>query len=144
MASDIQPVGLEKKQVPTKEVYYVQIKEAIALRKTILLASKDIIQLLHRFEIFKERRKLKKEIIDGLKGKIEAINVLSKELKLDLPSVRFKDTLDTDVDINETLTIKKRVIKPKDTNSKDEEDSAINELENSLAEIEEKLQEMMK
>lgn len=141
MASDLPPLPEgEKNDQSASEVYYVQIKDAVALRKTVLLASRDIIQLLHKFENFKERRELKKQLLARIKVKIGEINELAKELKLDLPSVKFKDSMDDDVDISETLTIQKEIPKPKE----EEDDSAINELENSLAEIEAKLQNMMK
>ncbi|RLE38656.1 hypothetical protein DRJ17_03285 [Candidatus Woesearchaeota archaeon] len=75
-----------------KDVVYVGIKDPVEIRRSILESSKDVVQLLQRYEKFKTVRKERQEEVDRLKQLISSISRDIAKLKASLPktSLRFK------------------------------------------------------
>ena len=72
------------------EIFFVQVKEPVEVRKDILESLKEILELLHRFEKFKQERHKKLERIQHLRKLVRDSNKLIGNLKLKLPQINLK------------------------------------------------------
>ena len=76
--------------------YFVQIRDPIDVRKGLLENSKQIIQVLQRYERIKHLRVKKLEKITQLKDIHRAINLLVVKLKKQFPQVDFRVPIQVD------------------------------------------------
>jgi hypothetical protein len=76
-----------KKKVHAKkeEVFFVGIKDPIGLRRSVLEASKDVVQSLQRFEKFTVARRKKRESVEQLKETVKETVRLIAKLRKNLP-----------------------------------------------------------
>lgn len=74
-----------------KEAFYVGIHEPSEFRKELLSSCKDAIVMLKRYEIHRERRKLKAELQAELTKKLKEINFLSVKLKGLFPEHKLRE-----------------------------------------------------
>jgi chromosome segregation ATPase len=72
-----------------EETYYVGVKNPVEVRKTVLEASKELVEALHRYEKFKEIRDEKNTEIAKLKSSVKEINKLVGKLKSALPKSKI-------------------------------------------------------
>jgi len=108
--------------------FFVGIKDPVEVRRSVLEASKKLIETLQRFEQFKENRKKKIEYIESLKKVIADIGKLNTKLKNILPKTN--------------LRIPSELLKEKDVGPvivEKAEKTGLGELDKELKDIEEKL-----
>jgi hypothetical protein len=70
--------------------YFVQIKDPLDIRKGILSSSRQIIQILQRYERIKALRVKKLEKISHLRSKNKEINLLVVKLKKAFPAAEMR------------------------------------------------------
>src|SRR3989338_4757166 len=75
------------KETQKKHAYYAGLSEPIEVRKSILEASREVLQSLQQFDKFSAVRREKKQAIADLKSNVSEINRLFTELKSHLPNV---------------------------------------------------------
>ena len=73
-----------------EEQFFVQIRDPLDMRKSILGSSKQIIQILQRYERIKNLRVNKLEKISNLKGLNKEINLMIAKLKKEFPETGFR------------------------------------------------------
>jgi len=74
--------------------YFVQIKDPMDVRRSMLGTSKQIIQILQRYERIKDLRVKKLEKISQLRGTNKEINLMAAKLKKAFPAVDIRIKLD--------------------------------------------------
>ena len=72
------------------DIFYVHLSEPIEIRKSILEGSKQLVQLLQRYEKIKTMRVQKTEQISKLKKIFQEITVLMNKLKQELPKTKLR------------------------------------------------------
>ncbi|HII72259.1 TPA: hypothetical protein HA265_05895 [Candidatus Woesearchaeota archaeon] len=72
------------------EDYFVQIKEPAEVRRKLLANSKQLIQILQRYERIKELRVRKIEKISQLRKLNQEINLLMAKLKKEMPKAEVR------------------------------------------------------
>lgn len=72
------------------EDYFVQIRDSVDIRRSILGSSKQIIQILQRYERIKVLRVKKLERISQLRILNKEINLLVSKLKNALPAAKLR------------------------------------------------------
>jgi len=72
------------------EVFFVGITDPIELRRTLLEASKDIVQDLQHFQQYVGARRERKKLVEELKHEMVEIHRLVGSLKKELPSVAIR------------------------------------------------------
>ncbi|MBN1544725.1 hypothetical protein JW898_04655 [Candidatus Woesearchaeota archaeon] len=70
--------------------YFVQIRDPADVRRSILGSSKQIIQILQRYERIKSLRVKKLEKISQLRGLNKEINLLVAKLKKEFPAAEMR------------------------------------------------------
>lgn len=84
-----------------KEILYVGLQEPIMLRRTVLESTKDVVEVLQRFEKFRAVREEKIATVDLLREQIKEITKLVGKLKSDLPKVDVRIRLHKEQEIVE-------------------------------------------
>ncbi len=83
-----------KKSMPERkredENYFVGIDSPVELRREVLEASKKMVELLKRFEAFRERRDQKAMYIERLKKIVSDLNKMNLKLKTVMPRTNIK------------------------------------------------------
>ena len=74
----------------TNDVFYVGIKDALTVRKDLLICSKDIIKNLQKYERFKQTREEKIKLIMELSHIMRDLEKLNLRLKADLPKIELR------------------------------------------------------
>ncbi len=75
------------------ELFFVQVKEPNDVRRDILEALKEIVEVLQRFEKFKGIRQEKMEKIHTLRGLLKDANKILGNLKIKLPQTNLRATV---------------------------------------------------
>ena len=109
-----------------EDPYFVQIRDPLDMRRSILSSSKQIIHVLQRYERIKDLRVRKLDKIAKLKALNKEINLIIAKLKKEFPASDFRINLS-----KEEKTVSRR----KEKVSGDE----LYQLESELRHIEEKL-----
>lgn len=138
------------KETQKKHVYYAGLSEPIEVRKSVLEASKEVLQSLQQFDKFSMVRREKKQAIVGLKSNVSEINRLFTELKSHLPGVVQVPVVKAAAQKQEHKTlVVAPVVKEKSRKQKEvsvklrpKELSELEKLEKELGEIENKLGSM--
>lgn len=122
---------------------YIGIKDPVEIRRTLLESSRFILKLLQRNERFKSLRDEKAELFSRLKKITKDLSDLETQLKAKLPKQALKRAIKPKLStstvkpsgkkIRSETTEKVVVRKPA---------SALDKLESSLAEIEDKLKDL--
>lgn len=73
-----------------EEVYYVNVREPVETRKSILETSRKVVLSLQRYEHFKLRHDKKQDLVNKLRANFKEINELIARLKKELPQVKLK------------------------------------------------------
>jgi len=74
-----------------KEVFFVNIREPLVLRRAVLESSRETIRYMQHYEQLKAIRTLKTQKIMQIKKDIRDINKLINELKAKLPAVNIRE-----------------------------------------------------
>ena len=111
------------------EDFFVHIEDPVAIRKSILETSKDVIKGLQNFEMFKETRVQKVEAMAEFKKIMGELDQLNGQLNSLLPKSSFRKIPESE-DVGRPAV--KRVIKTK-------KESDMEKLERELENIEGKL-----
>ncbi len=75
---------------PNRELFFVQVREPNEVRKHILQTLKDILEVLHRFEKFRQIRHEKSLKVQKLRVLLKDANKMLGSLKLKLPQTDLK------------------------------------------------------
>ena len=129
------------KKSTKKETLYVGIADPVDVRRQILEASKDIIQMMQQFERYREVRRERKEAILTLRSDLHEVRGAITRLKKVLPKVKHKKEKPKPVKVvPEPVMIEqpKPAPKPKKRVAKTE----VDKLELELDEIERKLEHL--
>lgn len=73
-----------------EEQYFVQIRDPLDMRRSILGSSKQIIHILQRYERIKDLRVRKLDKISQLKAMNKEINLIIAKLKKKFPEAGFR------------------------------------------------------
>ena len=124
-------------EIDPKEIFYVSISNSHNLRKNILEASKGVIENLHSFEKFKLIRAEKIKSMEQLIIVFREINDISAQIKIDMPKIKLPAVWKSKKDK------KKEEEEPeKEKEFKHESEDELAKLENAIAQIENRLQEI--
>lgn len=88
-----------------EEQFFVRIRDPLDMRRNILGSSKQIIQILQRYERIKELRVNKLEKISQLKSLNKEMNLMIAKLKKEFPEAGFRISLgqeDQKPDVNKS------------------------------------------
>lgn len=131
------------------ELFFVELLYPDEVKKNILLVLKDILEVLKRFEKFKEIRHRKLEKIHKLRAKIKEANKLFGVLKERLPKTSLRATFQNKIGLQGNASVKiQRVAKNKNVSYKTDEKAQLapkkdmtelERLEHELNAIEDKL-----
>jgi len=77
--------------MPKEKEFYVGIPNPIDVRRNILETSKEIIQVLKRYESFHHIKEAKKAEMNKFRAMVNDINQMMLRLKTSLPPVRIED-----------------------------------------------------
>ncbi|MBT7903372.1 hypothetical protein HN587_05910 [Candidatus Woesearchaeota archaeon] len=108
--------------------FFVQIPDGTEVRRILLEDSKQIIQILQRYEQFKAHRIHKQELISKLRDINQSIQVLLQKLEEEMPKTNMRVKL---------TKRKKEPIRSQKTKE-------LQQLEQSLADIERKISSVRK
>lgn len=123
-------------QNPTREdVYFVGLREPIQVRKEILGCAKDVIGNLKRYERFKDLRKEKAEAEINLKRLFDEMTALSNKLRNLLPKTKLRAV---------GQNAPEKAVQLKEMGQRPRGGSALDKLEQELAQLESKLTRMTK
>ena len=122
------------KKIIEPEVYYVGIKEPVALRRELLLNSRGLIHSLKKYELFKELRKEKILYVYELRRVMEELSVLQRKLRRALPSSKLQG-----LEKKQELPKQKKELVQQEINA---EKTRLELLESELDKIEERLEEL--
>ena len=75
---------------PQKEEYFVEIKDPNEVRRHVLEALKDILEVMHQFEKLRQIRHKKLEAVQKLRASMRAANRMMGDLKSMLPQTSMK------------------------------------------------------
>lgn len=135
----------EKREKNKDEVLYVGLQDPIEMRRTILEATKDAVEMLQNYEKFRAVREEKVKTVTQLQEQIVELTRLINKLKLELPKVdvRIKVNKEQEMIEAEKRTAKKSNMPKKkavkEIPKKTKELSDLEKLEAELASIEQKL-----
>ncbi len=135
-----------------EEVFFVGVQDPIEIRRTLLESSKEMLQILQRYEKFKEVRKEKHAAIAHLKEDLKNIQALFARFKKRLPTTHLRLLLQKEqAKVEKPAKVKKgvkkgskeKVLKTQKEKAKvkliKKEMSDLEKLESELAAIEGKL-----
>lgn len=123
-----------------KEAFYVGIHEPGEFRKELLSTCKDTIVMLKRYEIHRERRKVKAELESELTKKLKEISFLSNKLKNLFPDHKLRALPNFKHKSKKEHTEHSGQKEPrKETKKPDKNLSEIDKLERELQNIERKM-----
>ena len=124
----------------SKDVFYVRIVDSQRMRRAILQASKEIIVVLQRYEMFRRLREAKLKMMEELSKQFKEINEITSKMKIDMPKVNFSTSKPVHV-VRQAQ--EKEVSSPeKESISLSKDDDELKKLEESIVEIEKKLQQI--
>lgn len=112
--------------------FFVRLNNAKDVRRAILEASRDIIVCMKRYEKFKLIRETKEKSIKQLSEIFKDINDISAELKIDVPDFARENLQETEPPIATKEQEEKH-------DAEEPEIDDLKKLENSIADIESKL-----
>jgi len=69
------------------DIFYIHINEPVEIRRTILENSRQVVQLLQRYETLRQLRVQKSETTSNLKKNFKELVVLVNKLKQEMPKV---------------------------------------------------------
>jgi hypothetical protein len=133
-----------------KDVLYVGLPSPIELRRTVLEATKDAVEMLQKYEKFRAVREEKIKTIIELQEQIKEITRLASKLKSEMPKIDVRIKLHQEQEmIEREATAAKEAAKPKEKKEKKtikkeavkrtRELSELEKLEAELTNIEQKL-----
>ena len=133
------------------DVFFVEMKEPLYVRKGILESMKEIIHFLQEYERFKQVKADKEKYIADLKKVINDLNSLVTKLKTELPKKQMKDLPE---ELKKTIMLKKKekkkkakaecVVKEELPEPEQPKRSEVDKLEDELVAIEQKLSRLQK
>ncbi len=106
--------------------YFVQIKDPLEIRRTLLGNSRQTIQILQRYERIKDLRVKKLEKISKLRGTNREVNLLVAKMKKAFPAADLRIRLDKET-------------KPSKERKSEVKGDELAKLEHELRRIEEKI-----
>ena len=127
-----------------KELFFVQVREPIEVRKCILETLKQIVEVLHRFEKFKSLRHEKIEKIQKLRGLLKDTNKVLGTLKMKLPQTNLRVNADREAPVAKKTSHKKskKAKEKKPEKAPKKEMTETEKLEAELSAIESKLKSL--
>lgn len=130
---------------PNKELFFVQVSQPNEVRRHILQTLKEIVEVLHRFENFRQIRHEKIASIHKLRALLKDANKMLGSLKLKLPETNLRATAIKQI----TKHSKKPAHKKKGKSAEEKPEKApkremteIEKLESQLNAIESKLKSL--
>lgn len=137
---------MTKEKEAKKEVLYVGVQTPIEMRRTILESTRDVVEMLQKFEKFRAVREEKIATVNQLKEEVKEITKLVNKLKNELPKVDVRVRLHKEQEMVEgEKKAAKQAMKPKKNVAvkkeapKTKELSDLEKLEAELSAIEGKL-----
>jgi len=122
----------------SKDVFFVCIKESNETRRAILKASKEVIIVLQRYEMFRRLREAKLKLMEDLSRQFREIHEITTKMNIELPTAKFETSEGMDA-VKQT---RGKGVMVKDMLSVKKEDTELTRLEASITDIEKKLQDM--
>ena len=132
----------------SNELFFVEIRDSNEVRKNILESLKEILEVLHRFEKFKQLRHEKLEQIHKLRILVKSTAKLTVDLRNKLPQTSLKGTVAKVPQANEKKiqpkkTKKAKIAKTAEEKAPKKEKSEVEKLESELSAIESKLKDLV-
>ena len=125
-------------------IFFVEIKDPDKVRRDILETLKSILEVLHRFEKFKQLRHAKLEKINRLRDLMKRTNKIMGDLKAKLPKTNLKigSVKEEAAAPKKAFHKKGKKAKPAEESAPKKEPSDVERLESQLGAIESKLKEL--
>jgi len=102
----------ENLKEPNKELFFVQVREPNEVRKYILQTLKEIVEILHRFEKFRQIRHEKIANIHKLRALLKDANKMLGSLKLKLPQTNLRAAAVKEITKHSKKPAHKKKVKP--------------------------------
>ena len=121
------------------EVFFVQVRDPAEVRRDILESLKDILELLQRFEKFKQKRHEKLQRILHLRKLVKDAHKLMGNMKLRLPQTNLRGVAPSEAPKPVKKAAKKKEAKEVPKKEPRKEKTELERLEEELSAIESKL-----
>ncbi len=128
------------------EDLYTRIENPVFTRKQLLETSKLVVLLLQKFELFKEKRKRRQELLEQLKVTLKETHDLLDKLKKEMPQtkIRVKSQMPSKIEKMQKIS---KIQKIKNSGKEDSEEgeenqNAVNPKNETLDEIENALKDL--
>ena len=136
-----------KMKEQTNHLFFVQLKDPNQIRRNILETLKGILEILQRFEKFKQIRHQKLENINKLRASLKETNKMFGTLKLKLPQINLRIPVEKKLpvqakeeQIKQNQPEKKKVVLP--LKKPKREMTEVDKLESELSAIESRLKDL--
>ena len=127
----------------SNELFFVEIRDSNEVRKNILESLKEILEVLHRFEKFKQLRHEKLEHIHKLRILVKSAAKLTADLRNKLPQTSLRGTVAKEPKVQQKKTKKAKIAKTAEEKAPKKEKSEVEKLESELSAIESKLKDLV-
>jgi hypothetical protein len=111
------------------ELYYVHIGQSHGVRRSILEASKVLIECLRRYEKFKAVRAARMKASSDLAATIREINEISAQMRIEIPKIKVPNV----------KVVEEKKARPQPQAPPPEDQDELRKLEAAIAEIESRL-----
>ncbi len=123
------------------ELFFVQVREPTEIRRNIFETLKEIVEVLQRFEKFKQIRHEKLEKINHLRVLLRQTNKMLGELRSKLPQTNLRATVAREMPVHKHHKKKKKA-KAAEEKAPKREVTEVEKLEAELSAIEAKLKSL--
>lgn len=130
------------KKEEDSQLFFVQIKEPVEVRRNILETLKEIVEVLQRFEKFKQMRHEKLERINKLRVLLRQANRMLGDLRGKLPQTNLRAAAARESPVHKAHHKKRKKSKKEDKEPQKKELTQVEKLEAELSAIESKLKSL--
>ncbi len=120
-----------------ENIYFVGLEEPSRLRKSLLESTRDVVDILKKFEGFKSIRNQKTNEIEKLKSDLREISKLIVKLKSELPKTKISAKVHGDTKLFKRKQVAekeggKEIVKKVEMTELDKLDAELSAIENKL------------
>lgn len=130
------------KKEQESHLFFVQIKDPVEVRRNILEALKEIVEVLQRFEKFKQLRHEKLDKISHLRVLLRQANRMLGDLRVKLPQTNLRAAVAREAPVHKVHHKKKKAKTSEEKAPQKRELTHVEKLEAELSAIESKLKSL--
>ena len=130
-------------KVQDSQLFFVQIRDPVEVRRNILETLKEIVEVLQRFEKFKQMRHEKLEKINHLRVLLRQANRMLGDLRGKLPQTNLRAAIAREAPVQSVHHKKKKKSKTQEEKAPQKKElTQVEKLESELSAIESKLKSL--